>query len=84
MTARKKPPQEVPNDNVVTDESLHERRVKKLIKDGVADMKSGKSPFFPMEKLIEAESDRLRAENNAFDRQHKKPTRKKRDTKKEH
>jgi hypothetical protein len=84
MTARKNPPQEVSDDNVVTDDELHERRVKKLIKAGVADMKSGKSPFFPMEKLIKAESDRLRAENDAFDRKHKKPTRKKRDIKKEH
>lgn len=72
MTARKKPPQKGPNDNVVTVDELHKRRVQKLIKNGVADMKSGKKPFFPMHQLIKAESDRIQLEIDEFKKEESK------------
>jgi hypothetical protein len=69
MTTEKRPPPNRQNCNVIPKGVVHERRVKKLIKDGIADMKAGKSAIFPMHKLIKAESDRLQAEISAFNRQ---------------
>ena len=72
MTAQKKPPNKVTNDKVVSADDLHERRVKRLLKEGVTDMNAGETSVFPMHKLIEAESGRMQAEIEAFKRKRKK------------
>jgi len=52
---------------------LHEERVKKIIKKGVAEMRSGKRVVFPMSQLIEEETNHLQAVEDARKRKrHKK------------
>ncbi|MDD5340852.1 MAG: hypothetical protein PHC97_00220 [Patescibacteria group bacterium] len=53
-------------------EDLHERRVKKIIKKGVAEMKDGKTAVFRVSELIAAETNHLKAKDDARRRKQKK------------